>query len=502
MKKLTVLLLLCAMLTQLVGCNVEKPVDETQPGTDAATGAVTEAATEEATEEATEAETADPSMHKLSEDLDFGGETFTMAFQNNSNNYYVEESDGTALSNAIYNRQKDTENFLNVELKLYDPLKWEDFTNHYKAGDDSAQLYLMDCIFHVNDAVMGGYLYNLDALPHVDFTADWWDREQMDNLKLGKHTNIGSSDFVLVHTNTIMFNRNMVEANNLEDPYELLFDGKWTMDKFFELSEAVSNDSNGNDVIDIGDTFGFNYGDGSQLIDFMTAAGIDTAKVDEEGIVQLVINTEKTAEWVEKMYKIYERPDIFYANCFKEKVDRVSFADGNILFTASSPGNLVKAAEYEFTVGMLPYPKWNEEQEEYRCLNWSNCLTVPGTIKNPDMVGAVLEYLSWHSSKEFVPAYYDQTLGTKYSEDEQTRKAVQLIFDSFVFDPAENYFAFSEGTSQFFYLGMQVGTYGEKDFASFCQTHEANARDTINKFYTEMTARENGIPMETETTAE
>lgn len=496
MKKWIVLLLIAAMAFQLVACGTQGD-DETEAVTDVST----EAATDAATEEATEAETADPSMHKLSEDLDFGGASYTMAFAGASadiEEYYVEESDGSAFGNAVYNRTKDAEAFLNVDINVIEEMEWEEFTNLFKSGDDVVQMYMFHCINHVNDAVMGGYLYNIDDLPYIDVTADWWDRGQMDDLKLGQKTYYAANDFLVKQTNTIMFNKALVAANNLEDPYELLFSGKWTMDKFFEMCEAVANDTNGDTVSNVGDTFGYAYGDGSQLIDFMTAAGIDTAKINEEGKVELVINTEKTAQWVEKMYQIYEKPNVYSANPFKAKEERISFKDGMLLFNASSPRSLIGAADYSFDVGMLPHPKWDEAQEEYRCLNWASCMSVPGQIKNAELVGAVMEYLAWHSSQQFLPAYYDQTLGTKYAQDEQTRAAVELIFDSIVFDPAENYFAFSEGTSQFFYLGMQVGTYGEKDFASFCQTHEANAQDTINKFYTEMTARENGIPMETE----
>lgn len=42
----------------------------------------------------------------------------------------------------------------------------------------------------------------------------------------------------------ILFNKELHEAYNLEDPYQLVYDGKWTMDKFAELCKTVTEDLN------------------------------------------------------------------------------------------------------------------------------------------------------------------------------------------------------------------------------------------------------------------
>ena len=202
------------------------------------------------------------------------------------------------------------------------------------------------------------------------------------------------------------------------------------------MCEAVANDTNGDTVSNVGDTFGYAYGDGSQLIDFMTAAGIDTAKINEEGKVELVINTEKTAQWVEKMYQIYEKPNVYSANPFKAKEERISFKNGMLLFNASSPRGLISAADYSFDVGMLPHPKWDEAQEEYYTMvdGSHQALAVPVTASSLDMIGAVTEVLNAESWKLVTPAYYDVALKVKATRDNESVEMLDLIMDSRIFD--------------------------------------------------------------------
>ena len=113
MKKWIVLLLIAAMAFQLVACGTQGD-DETEAVTDVST----EAATDAATEEATEAETADPSMHKLSEDLDFGGITSHIFGWDGAANeeFFVEVADGDIVNDAVVARNMAVEERLNIIL--------------------------------------------------------------------------------------------------------------------------------------------------------------------------------------------------------------------------------------------------------------------------------------------------------------------------------------------------------------------------------------------------
>ena len=53
-----------------------------------------------------------------------------------------------------------------------------------------------------------------------------------------------------------MFNKNLVSSFDLESPYTLVNEGRWTVDKFREMSADVSADLNGDGTMDQADQYG------------------------------------------------------------------------------------------------------------------------------------------------------------------------------------------------------------------------------------------------------
>ena len=111
--------------------------------------------------------------------------------------------------------------------------------------------------------VTGGYLYNYDNLPYVDYNAEWWNRRMMDVLRLGSNTYYGVSDYMIPCPYAIFFNKSLVTDYNLESPYELVYDGQWTIDKLCEMAVAVTTDTDGDGQYTTEDIVGLVSGDGS-----------------------------------------------------------------------------------------------------------------------------------------------------------------------------------------------------------------------------------------------
>jgi hypothetical protein len=85
----------------------------------------------------------------------------------------------------------------------------------------------------------------------------------------------------------------------------------------------------------------------------------------------------------------------------------------------------------EDTYGILPLPKFNEQQEGYytNCWDQFTVFAVPLTIPSEDLefVGTVYEVLSAESYKTVFPAYYDVALKSRYSAEPATAQVVDLI---------------------------------------------------------------------------
>ena len=92
--------------------------------------------------------------------------------------------------------------------------------------------------------------------------------------------------------------------------------------------------------------------------------------------------------------------------------------------------------DMEVDYGILPFPKFNEEQSEYYtyCLDNYSVLMVPNNVENPEMVGALIEAMSCESKKSVMPAFYETALQDKFTRDKRSVEMLDLLMDGRTFD--------------------------------------------------------------------
>ncbi len=493
MKRIIACLLLTIMLLQMCACSVT-PAEKNPKNAD------TETAPKNTTEE-----TRTP--HQVPK-LDFEGETFTAAFighySGSCNNglYFAAEESSDNMEAAVFRRTEKVKEYLNVGIVYVEEVKSEEYQNLFKAGDDLYQLLMLSIpdenryqedmlwtAYIIKPYVAQGLLYNFDELPYVDYTADWWNKEQMDVLRLGKRTCLGVSDFSITHPAAIVFNKDIVEDNNLESPYDLVYSGKWTLDKFIELAASVINDVNGDGLYGDEDVAGLLIGDQTQLTSFFPGCGQFITQKNENGRVELALNTEKTLSLYDTLSTIAETAGLsYYVDVDKQQAQ---YEKGNYLFMPGFASTMEDMTNTEFDVGIVPFPKYNEEQKEYMSLAWGGMMGVSGIIRNPEMVGAVLELLSWESKNQVVPTYYDVLLKTRYAHDPETRDMMDILFDSIVYEVVAAYFSMSPGLCELFYSAIQPARYGQRNFAAFYRAYKTPANNQLKEFYELLDKTEN-----------
>jgi hypothetical protein len=87
--------------------------------------------------------------------------------------------------------------------------------------------------------------------------------------------------------------------------------------------------------------------------------------------------------------------------------------------------------------GVLPLPKYDEEQSDYYT-GFGNAASALAICSNLDsyraaMTSAVLELLSAESYKQVIPVYYGTVLQGQYSREQSDAEMYNIILDSFVF---------------------------------------------------------------------
>ena len=397
--------------------------------------------------------------------------------------FFADEQNGDVMNDSIYQRKTKIEEQLDVVITNVNGGTISDVVNKLKpivlAGDDTYQQVLLHCISGVSELPAGGYLYNLDELPNIDIISDWLNQTQMDALRLGKNTYYAINDYMIPCPYVVFFNKEMIENLGMDNPYQLVYDGKWTLDRFCEMATSVVSDINGDGEMTYDDQYGVSCNETSKYISFMTASNQFITGKNSDGRIELALNTEKTVDIVNKFASM-QSANVFYIPKSMEEDTQLTINSGRLLFRLDAVTSAENMRDHEVDFGFLPYPKYDEAQETYLSQDWGGLCCVPATVANPELAGAVLELLAFYSAETVIPSYYDVILTGKLARDEDTANMLDILFDTICYEVGGNYFGFSGGFTDLFYtLGRLCVEKKSSDFASWYAKNEPAAESTI-----------------------
>lgn len=122
----------------------------------------------------------------------------------------------------------------------------------YNAGDSTYDAAMMRTA-EVAKLASGGCLRDLNEMPHLDLTKDYWDQRANADLSIGGRMYYTTGDIGVVDnmcTHCMLFNKEMVRQYGFDDPYELVKDDKWTLETLGTMVRAVGEDANQDGVYD------------------------------------------------------------------------------------------------------------------------------------------------------------------------------------------------------------------------------------------------------------
>ncbi|MBQ7930032.1 MAG: hypothetical protein IJ334_03340, partial [Clostridia bacterium] len=97
----------------------------------------------------------------------------------------------------------------------------------------------------------------------------------------------------------------------------------------------------------------------------------------------------------------------------------------------------------------------------------------------------ITEALNSHSTDTVLKAYYDVSLTTKYSRDEETGRMLDLIFDNLVYDVSIVYDIASVNSSLY-----TMASENKTDVASYAKKNQKMMTKNIEKLMKEITSEE------------
>jgi len=363
---------------------------------------------------------------------------------------FMPEQNGDPLNDAIYERNATVEEELGVKIDIFSLSSFNNAGNELRtpilAGEDIVDFALMNG-GNLPTFMGTDYIINLNETD-LDFSYSWWDQGSVEEFTLFDKLYCATGDISLNAAYapiTIFFNKALVEDFSLDNPYQLVYDGAWTIDASMEMSKTVATDLNGNGEVDISDRFGMLF-EGSTLTQMVLSTGERFTTRDSEGVPQPAINTERVSDVLDKFIPFMQDKQtnmlagnyngMGYKNVFTDLMLPI-FIDDRGLFYNNQLLVALNLRNMEADFGVLPTPKLDEEQEEYYTPysnHWATFLIIPVTNTQLDMTTEVIQSMGYWSQQLVISAYIDVTVMDKALRDEDSVEMLDIILNNRVYD--------------------------------------------------------------------
>ncbi len=378
--------------------------------------------------------------------LDFGGAEVKILYWSDANNeeFNIPEQTGSLIYDAVWKRDLNVQQSLNVKFNWNgQPGNKSQLANFQRYVQNSVQAGDKNIeIIAVHSMVMGalaasGLMQNLLDTEYLDFEMPWWPDDLIENSTIRDRLYFASGDISL---NTLLgmiglfFNKEMVR----NDYYAYVDAGTWTLDRMLAESENFYRDNNGSQSKDKDDTYAYVTYSG-MINPLFVGSGIRfvTKTADGDVAVSETYASEKTQGLLQKViYNLYDKNDWIYFPNIDDCTD-VFVAGRSLFYMASVRLTLNALVDVEgLKYGILPNPKYNEEQESYYTL-MANTYSMYGicvSVLDTDIQSAVIEAMASEGYYEVTPAVFETALKVRYSNDDNDSRMFDILRETSIFE--------------------------------------------------------------------
>lgn len=479
-------LLLAVLLAALPVVSCSKGTPDAETTTDVSDQTVSETA----------AETEDPYPDAVLPDKNYGGaDVHIMSRDNATVGYYkcevvAAEETGETINDLVYRRNVEIEERFGIGIKETPSANpAADMTNLILAQDD-AYHFFVENLYSIGSMALAQYLMDFKEIPYVDINMPWWKKDAMDSCSLFGKSYAGISDLLLNDKQrafVTIVSKEVTEKNDMEIPYDLAREGKWTFDKMVAMSENAVQDLDGNGVMDDKDQYGIItefYGGVASFASF----GGTFVKYNEEGNIVLSLFNERNQSMIEKFVSVMtDTSKNAITNLFQN-------GNGEVYYTMGI--ELMEESRVMFVLGMiswvqriiqesdanpavLPMPKYEEAQASYITpiqVYHANTLGAPSYLNGEklELAGVVLEAMSAYSGEYIYPEFLNDVIKSRYAIDPNTTEMIDIVFSNIRYDLGTVY------NWGFEILNNTIWTSGQ-GLASIYQSQEAAFQKSIEK---------------------
>lgn len=489
MKK-SLIFLLCALfaISAFTACtnnsqDTGKADVTTEPGTDDVTEAV---------------DTEDPNYvmdpDTAAKANQFKGETLTILANSGfwpADDLWREEDSNDPVDSAIYNRNLAVESKYGFKINVVeDENVASTIKSAFMSGIKDYDVATF-CAYEACPLASENIFQDLSTIENLDLSKHYWDQGLYEGLSIDNKLFYITGDISTkanAGTFLMMFNKKLAADYDLEDLYQVVRDGKWTLDYLNNIIKEHGYVDDGNAKAGVEDTYGMGIQIEAYLAFYFGAGGRMVLK-DNDQMPYLAINTEKNISVIDKIYDLTQldnktidahdhlnEPPYSTGEGF---ASTVAFKENRCLFYLSNAANILGLREMDADFGVLPTPKFDESQNDYYSYVYHgvSLFVIPVMNNRTAFTGFALEAIAAESYKTVTPAYYEQTLKRKSQRDSDSWDMLDIVFRNRLWDLG--YYASWGGIDNSFIQQIKKGT---GSFAKWYKSASKSCTKAINKY--------------------
>ncbi len=276
-----------------------------------------------------------------------------------------------------------------------------------------------------------GILMNLNSLPYLDLSKPYFNYESISAASGGYETYAVTGE-ALFNPNDLYglyFNKTLLRNTGIELPYQLVYDKKWTWDKFFEICSTVSG-------ID-GDSPVYSYASSltdERLIDSAYASMGEKYFISgTDRIPKIAFTENSSAKIIELIQNLIYDENRFVTDGENNPVS--IFNTGKSVFLFDRLYVMEWIANSATNWGILPVPMENEYQGAYKNISADETLAfaVLGNNTSVEMVSLVMQGMMAASYGHITDVYMTEHMNNTV-RDNDSLNMLEIIMNSAAYD--------------------------------------------------------------------
>jgi len=365
--------------------------------------------------------------------------------------FFTLEETGDVINDAVYRRNRLTEERLNCKLNYVlasaDNGNYTSSTYRTKiqanilAGDDTYDV-IGDKTGGLGYYMTNGLVREWDGVEGLDVSKPWYPQNSIKVFTVNNRLYSLGSDALA--TNLWMawcmaFNKRLADEWKVDDLYDTVESGGWTMDYLMNITKNVYRDLNSNGKKDEADLYGFYPDKFASLDAMMLSHGGKMTSKNADDLPVLNPMTERMISSFEAVYKLWWESEGTFVDT-KAYENLPDFAEGRAMIAPMYISMLFdeQMRNMEDDYGVLPYPKLDKQQTEYVTYSTgrygSFYIPVTITAEKLNVIGYVVETLGAYSHQYLRPAVYENALAVKGTRDERSVEMIDLILENRDYD--------------------------------------------------------------------